>query len=138
MATTTLADTGPLVALVDKNQSNHARCVDAHKALEAPLLTTWPCLTEAMYFLGGLGGWRSQRILWEFMEREGVEVHTSSEPETKRISALMEKYHDLPMDLADASLVATAETRKLRRVFTLDSDFQVYRINDQDPFEVVP
>ena len=51
---------------------------------------------------------------------------------------LMEKYRDTPMDLADASLVATAETQDLRRVFTLDSDFQVYRINDQDPFEVVP
>jgi uncharacterized protein len=50
----------------------------------------------------------------------------------------MEKYSDTPMDLADASLVATAETRQLRRVFTLDSDFRVYRANDKEPFEVVP
>ena len=46
---------------------------------------------------------------------------------------LMDKYSDVPMSLADASLVATAETQNLRRVFTLDSDFRVYRVNDKEP-----
>jgi len=50
----------------------------------------------------------------------------------------MEKYRDTPMDLADASLVAAAETSGLNRVFTLDSDFRVYRLKDTTPFEVVP
>jgi len=50
----------------------------------------------------------------------------------------MEKYSDIPMDLADASLVAAAESLGLRRVFTLDSDFRVYRIGGSTPFEVVP
>ena len=61
---------------------------------------------------------------------------TSSE--TDRMYSLMEKYQDMPMDLADASLVATAETLQLRRVFTLDSDFRVYRVNEREPFEIVP
>lgn len=52
--------------------------------------------------------------------------------------ALLRQYNDLPMDLADASLVAAAEQLGLRRVFTLDRDFFVYRINGTDPFEVVP
>lgn len=138
MAATTLVDTGPLVALVDKNQSSHKRSVEAHESLSAPLVTTWPCLTEAMYFLEGLGGWKSQNILWDFIDRHGVELHTSIETEVERIRILMEKYRDLPMDLADASLVATAETRQLRRIFTLDSDFRVYRAHDKEPFEVVP
>lgn len=51
---------------------------------------------------------------------------------------LREKYKDTPMDLADASLVAAAEQLNLKRIFTLDSDFYVYRINDRDAFEVVP
>jgi predicted nucleic acid-binding protein len=51
---------------------------------------------------------------------------------------LMEQYRDVPMDLADASIVAAAETRRLRRVFTLDSDFLIYRTGDGDGFEVVP
>ena len=138
MAATTLVDTGPLIALVDRNQSVHRKCVVALESISAPLLTTWPCLTEAMYFLEGIGGWRSQKVLWEFIERHGVELHTPKSNEADRIRALMEKYSDTPMDLADASLVATAENRQLRRVFTLDSDFRVYRASDREPFEVVP
>jgi len=49
----------------------------------------------------------------------------------------MQKYADAPMDFADASLVATAETLRLRRVFTLDHHFRAYRV-DGDYFDVVP
>lgn len=55
-----------------------------------------------------------------------------------RIQSLMEKYKDLLMDLADASLVALAEARRLRRVFTLDADFHVYRLPGNEAFEVLP
>jgi predicted nucleic acid-binding protein len=51
---------------------------------------------------------------------------------------LMGKYKDRPMDLADASLVAAAEARQVNRIFTLDSDFRFYRLNDKDSFEVIP
>ncbi len=57
---------------------------------------------------------------------------------TARMRSLMEKYRDTPMELADASLVALAEARGLKRIFTLDSDFYVYRIGDLEPFEVFP
>ena len=50
----------------------------------------------------------------------------------------MEQYHDTPMDLADASLVTAAEALNLTRIFTLDTDFYVYRFNNTDVFEVVP
>jgi hypothetical protein len=52
--------------------------------------------------------------------------------------ALMEKYRDLPMDLADASLVALAEERTLDRIFTLDRDFRIYRLPRGKPFVLVP
>ena len=52
--------------------------------------------------------------------------------------ALMEKYDDLPMDLADSSIVVAAESLGVNRVFTLDSDFTVYRINGTQAFEVFP
>lgn len=42
------------------------------------------------------------------------------------------------MDLADASLVALAEASGLKQVFTLDTDFYVYRIADKDSFDVIP
>lgn len=52
--------------------------------------------------------------------------------------SLMEQYRDIPMDLADASLVATAESLNQRRIFTLDRDFQIYRFRGNQSFEVVP
>ena len=50
----------------------------------------------------------------------------------------MEQYKDLPMDFADATLVAAAELLKLRRIFTLDRNFLVYRAAGRKPFEVLP
>ena len=65
-------------------------------------------------------------------------IHDADVAECKRMKVLMEQYKDTPMDLADASLVAAAESLRLRRIFTLDSDFYVYRIKDKDAFEVLP
>ena len=135
----TLTDTGPLVALLDKDDSAHAACFAAAQLLPpGPLLTTWPCFTEAMYFLGDLKGWNGQKTLWQFIERGALRVHISTDSETQRMRVLMEKYSDTPMDLADASLVAIAESQGLHRIFTLDRDFGVYRINGTTAFEVVP
>jgi uncharacterized protein len=135
----TLADTGPLIGLIDQGQGEvHRRCVAALPLLSAPLLTTWPCLTEAMYFLGDLKGWEGQRALWRFVDRGTLRILLPADSETRRMRDLMEQYRDTPMDLADASLVAAAETQRLRRIFTLDSDFLVYRINGTESFEVVP
>jgi uncharacterized protein len=103
-----------------------------------PFVTTWPCMTEAIYLLGRDAGWRGQSLLWDMVEKGRLEIHPSTITEARRMHALMEKYQDVPMDLADASLVATAETREMRRVFTLDSHFRAYRANDKEPFEVVP
>jgi predicted nucleic acid-binding protein len=133
-----LTDTGPLIALLDQRQSAHTACVEVYESAELPLVTTWPCFPEAMHILGRIGGWKSQALLWGLVQDAGVSVHAPSTTETDRMHSLMEKYNDLPMDLADASLVATAETRQLRRIFTLDSDFRVYRAHDKELFEVVP
>src|SRR4051794_31697354 len=132
----TLVDTGPLVALIDRSQAAHEQCVNALPSLSPPLVTTWPCLTEAMYFLGK--SWRKQAPLWNLVENDRLEIHASTTAETRRMRVLMEKYQDAPMDLADASLVATAKTRELRRVFTLDSHFRIYRANDKESLDVVP
>jgi len=134
-----LIDTGPLIALIDKSQGEvHVRCVETYKTLNESLLTTWPCFTEAMYFLSELRGWSAQAILWEFINRKLLDLYAINEAEYRRMEVLMEKYQDLPMDLADASLVAVAESQKIKRIFTLDSDFYVYRLYDKDAFEVIP
>ncbi len=102
------------------------------------MVTTWPVVTEAMYLLGDAGGWQAQRALWAMVDREALTLADLRRPEIARARALMEKYRDAPMDIADATLVAVAEARGLKRVFTLDSDFGVYRFRGRESFEMVP
>jgi predicted nucleic acid-binding protein len=117
----TLTDAGPLIALVDKGQGvAHQQCVEAQKGLHGPLLTTWPCFTEAMYFLGHLAGWSGQEALWNLLSEKALFVHTPNLIATERIRMLMKKYKDTPMDLADASLVTLAEETGLSTIFTLE------------------
>ena len=133
----TLCDSGPLYSLIDPRQQNHGRCRAVVESL-LPLVTTWPCLTEAMYFLGRSGGWRLQQLLWGYRNDGLLRVHAISPPEETRVQQLMQKYQDTPMSLADASLVALAEAIGLYRVFTLDSDFRIYRTASGAAFEISP
>ncbi|MFQ5629881.1 MAG: type II toxin-antitoxin system VapC family toxin [bacterium] len=133
-----LIDTGPMVALLDKSDAYHTQCINASKRLPAePLLTTWPCFTEAMYLLGDVGGYRYVSELWRLQQAQRIILHDLTVSEMSRMAELMEKYQDTPMDMADASLVAVAESQSFRRIFTLDSDFFIYRLADGSALEIV-
>ncbi len=133
-----LTDAGPLVALIDQGERSHVRCVQALNSLTPPLVTTWPAFTEAMYLVDKALGWTGQIALWRLVERGTLQIVDISANAAVRMRALMEQYRDLPMDLADASLVAVAEERRLDRVFTLDADFRVYRLPRGRSFTIVP
>lgn len=123
-----MVDAGPLIALIDTaHAAIHQKCVAAVNAISQPVVTTLPCFTEAMYFLGEIAGWRGQAALWRYVEAQQLTFHSQTADEWLRIRELMEQYRDTPMDFADASLVSLAEARGLRRILTLDSDFYVYR-----------
>jgi len=102
------------------------------------MVTTWPALTEAMYLVGSAGGWKAQDALWKLLERGDLQLVPLDDALQKRTRALMSKYQDTPMDLADASLVAVAEALDVARVFTLDRDFRIYRWKGRREFEIVP
>jgi predicted nucleic acid-binding protein len=134
-----LCDTGPLVALIDQDDEHHRRCVDTLESLPPEdLLTTWPCLTEAMHLLWRAGGIAAQDELWDLLANGLVRLHSPEPNEWLRLRALMQQYHDLPTDLADASLVALAEHTNERRIFTIDDHFRVYRMHGSQHFTVVP
>jgi uncharacterized protein len=132
-----LIDTGPLVALVDKADKTHKKAASIFRSFKTPPLTTWACLTEAFYVIGEGCGWRGQKTLLELLTRGAIRIHSQNDTEVHRISELMEQYHDNPMDFADASLVTLAELRGVKKIFTLDSDFYVFRISGKDSFEVI-
>jgi predicted nucleic acid-binding protein len=133
-----LVDAGPLVALIDRDETDHRKCLEVLATLSAPMVTTWPAFTEAMYLIGEAGGWTGQEALWRLVERADLQIAPVDDPLRKRSRVLMEKYRDAPMDLADATLVALAESLDELRIFTLDRDFEIYRWKGKRKFELLP
>lgn len=131
-----LVDAGPFVALIDRRDRHHDRCVEALRAITDPLITVWPALVEAMYLLDG---WQEQAALWAMVEAGPITLAPLGDEDVPRLRALMAKYRDLPMDLADAALVHVAERDGYRRIFSLDrTDFEVYRVAGRERFTILP
>lgn len=134
----TLTDTGPILALLDEDDDYHKACLAMAKVLPSgALMTTWPCFTEAMYLLGESGGFRYQERLWQLRGTGRLQLLELTEAEIDSLAAWMAKYPNVPMDLADASLMAVAESRNLRRIFTIDSDFYIYRLSNGSVLDVI-
>jgi len=125
------------VALIDADEEDHDRCREQLGQLSGTLFTTWAAFTEAMYLLGRIG-WPAQNGAWQMQKSGALVVADLDADATGRAAALMEQYRSVPMDLADATLVALAESLQVRQVFTLDSDFHVYRYRDRQSFQVIP
>lgn len=137
MAGELLLDTGAFVALVDRSEKRHADCVAALEAWTGTIVTTEAVLTETLYLLGP--DWGSQKPCLQFFERGAVLLAPSSRASLRRVAVLMERYRNVPMDFADATLVALGEELQTDAVFTLDRrGFSVYRLNQGKTFRLVP
>ena len=129
-----LIDTGPLVALIDPQDARHRAATRALRDEPGRVVTTWAVITEALYLLGrGRDPWYGQQPLVERIGLGGIVVDDFTVDLGARSLALMKTYADVPMSLADASLVALAEQRRDLRIVTFDSDFRVYRTSDGQP-----
>ena len=132
-----LVDAGPLVAVLHRDDDHHEECVDALKSVREPLGTVWPVIAEAMDLLGF--SWDAQDALWDMLAGGPMRLIPLTVDDVPRMRALMRKYRDLPMDLADAALVRVAEREGIGRVFTLDRrDFSLYRPARIGRFAIVP
>lgn len=134
----TLIDAGPLLAVINRNDDHHAECAALLRRLDCPFYTTLPAITEAMYLLGRHTGADGQAALWKLLLRGDLILEHPTQSDLQRISDLMAKYADRPMDFADASLLAIAERLGLERIVTLDrTEFTIYRLHDRKPFVIV-
>ena len=95
------------------------------KRLRPPLLTCEPVLTEAAYLLKREG--READPLFALLDRGVIRIALAVQEEQADLRALMHRYRNRPMSLADACLVRTSEIHTTAEVFTLDSDFRIYR-----------
>jgi len=134
----TLTDAGPLIALIDAGETDHARCREEVARVVLPLLTTWPAFTEAIYLLGQAGGWPGQHALWQMLERDTLVIAELGPELQSRCAELMNRYQDHPMDLADATLVALAEDRGLQTIFSLDEHFRSYQLRGGRFLSAIP
>lgn len=132
-----LIDTGPLVAVFDKRDGSHAICLEIVKNIKTPFITTLPVVTEAFYLLRY--SWHTQNKLWEAVEEGLLRIYNIDANMLRRCRELMGRYQDLPMDFADASLVAAAEAENIITIFTLDhKDFKIYKTKSGNPFKLLP
>lgn len=137
MAGELVLDTGAFVALIDRSEARHRDCVQVLEGWTGPIVTSEAVVTETLHLLGP--GWRPRRACLEFILRGAFLLVPSSLESLRRTAVLMEKYADLPMDYADATLVALAEDLGTQQVFTLDHhDFSIYRLDGTRPFQVMP
>jgi hypothetical protein len=136
-AAVVLVDTGPLVALFDPSDADHERCKRALAQVRRQRrVTSLAVLTEAVYLLSFSP--RAQRAVLAFVAAGAVEIAEFGPAYVSRAAALMQRYEDLPMDFADATLVVLAEALQTTAVFTLDRrDFSVYRISRR-AFRITP
>lgn len=118
-------DTGPLVSFLASGLHHHRWAVEQWKQLRAPLLTCEAVLTEAAFLLKREG--RDADPLFALLERRIIQIGLAVEEQQSDLRALMRRYRNRPMSLADACLVRLSEMHSEAEVLTLDSDFRIYR-----------
>ena len=131
-----IADTGFWLALLNDRDKYHPAANNALKIYNEPLITTWPVMTETCYLLLVRKGVQAQVKFVENYHRDLFQVFELPKNRSERLAKLMQQYADLPMDLADASLVMLAEHLGEGRIFSVDQrDFNTYRWNNTKPFQ---
>ncbi len=132
-----LLDTDAWVALLDRREREHARCVEVLRNVTGRLITTEAILSETLWLVGGLPD--GPRTCAEFVRRGTVILVPVSLESLSRAVDLIARYRNVPMDYADATLVVLGEDLGLDSVFTLDRrGFGVYRMHGRRPFRIVP
>ncbi|MGH8697792.1 MAG: type II toxin-antitoxin system VapC family toxin [Burkholderiales bacterium] len=126
----TLVDSGPLIALFDRDDRHHRRVAAFLESQRLRLVTTWPVLTEVSALLP-----RAAALDFvEYVGRGGVAVENLGQDDLRMMLSLGRKYSDVPMDFADASLVALAMRAGIHTILSLDRDFEIYRLAHKRSF----
>jgi predicted nucleic acid-binding protein len=131
-----LLDTSVVVALLDRSERNHHRCVEAVEQIDVPLVTCEAVIAEACYLVRDLHG--AADAILDNVERKAFEIPLRLERSTRPIRALMRRYANVPMDFADACLVQLADQLRTGSVLTLDADFEIYRWRRNRVFRRLP
>ena len=128
-----IVDAGPFIALFDKDDKYHKDIKNLISRLNYKYITTWPVITEVTHLLDFNTNVQIDFLKW--INLGGVEIFNLEIIHLSRMIKLSEKYIDLPMDFADASLVIVAEELGLNEIIAIDSDYDVYRLINKKQFK---
>lgn len=121
----TIIDSGPLIALFDRSDIYHTKVLNFLKSYKGKLVCSWAVITEVSHMLDF--NLKVQIDFLKWCEIGGVEIYDISQSELASIIKMMEKYSDIPMDLADGTLMYIASKEKIKNIVSIDSDFDIYR-----------
>jgi uncharacterized protein len=122
-----IIDTGPLVALLNRRDNAHHWVLAQMQDMQPPFITCEAVLAEASYLVSPIPG--ARLALMEMLKENFLHIGLQVKEHADAIAAMIERYTNVPMSLADACLVRLAELHPKSPVFTLDSDFSIYRKN---------
>ncbi len=130
-----LLDTGVIVALLDRRERYHARCVQLVESLERPLVTCEAVIVESCYLLRALPG--AAEAVIQNVEQGTIKIPFQLSQSAVAVAALLKKYRDLPASLADICLIYLADQFNTGDILTLDRDFLTYRWRRNRPFQLL-
>ncbi len=137
MSNSIIADSGFWIALFCQHDRYHRVAVEALDTWADHLLVvTWPVVVETSHLLLRRAGFQQQLTFLQTIQRGGADIFPlNNEQHLPRMTVLMERYRNLPMDVADASLVVLAETLGHGQILSTDQrDFNTYRWKNHEPF----
>lgn len=120
-----LIDAGPIIALFNKRDQYHMQIIKFLEKQNCNLWTTWPVITEASHMLDF--SIKAQLNLLEWIKRGGLNLVSQNAESIDQLISFTKKYSDVPMDLADASLMVAAESLSVDKIISIDSDFYIYK-----------
>ena len=125
MRNTVLVDSGPLIALFDKDDKFHTKVLNYLKDNDVKLLTSLAVITEVSHILDF--NLKVQIDFLKWVELGGVVLYDIKREDLKDIVKLMQKYTNVPMDFSDATLIYISFQKNIRQILSIDSDFDIYR-----------
>ncbi len=130
-----IADTGVIVAYLDKRDNRHDWTIEQMKVLPAPYAVCESVITESCFLLNRLHNGKNNVLA---MLKAGLlTIDFSLSAEIEAVQTLLNKYDNVPMSLADACLVRMSELTDNSFIFTLDGDFRIYRKNGKDEISLI-
>jgi len=122
---TTLVDSGPLIALFDKGDKYHKNVLNFFKDYDGEFITTWAVVTEVTHMLDF--NLKAQLDFLKWLELGAVDIYEIKQNDLSEIIPMMTKYTNVPMDLADSTLMFVAQKENIKDIVSIDSDFDIYR-----------